>query len=236
VKTLVLLSGGVTPQGRDYLRQNDWLPILAAASHDDGNAVETARWTLGWSRNPANRLLEYKAAGHGTDMFPVEQELVPAIVNWFDAHLRNAPAQPVATSGRPPATPVEEFWTALEQPGGIARAKDIYQRARRGGSRVVLFPEGEMNLYGYQLLQEGKAADAVDVFKLNVDAYPQSANVYDSLSDAYLEAGNRAEALRLAEKALEMLAGDTKVTDQLRTAIRESAEKKIRELRAVKRP
>jgi uncharacterized protein (UPF0147 family) len=55
--------------------------------------------------------------------------------------------------------------------------------------------------------------------------------VYDSLSDAQLAAGNKADALRNAEKALEVLASDTRVPDQLRAAIKESAEKKIRDLK-----
>jgi tetratricopeptide (TPR) repeat protein len=95
---------------------------------------------------------------------------------------------------------------------------------------VVLFPEGEMNLYGYQLLQEGNAAHARWVFQLNVDAYPASANTYDSLSDAYLALGKRADALRLAQKALKMLETDTRVGPELRKAIQESAERKIRDL------
>jgi Flp pilus assembly protein TadD len=88
-----------------------------------------------------------------------------------------------------------------------------------------------MNLQGYQLLQEGRTTDALVVFQMNVDEYPRSANVYDSLSDAQLAAGNKADALRNAEKALEVLASDTRVPDQLRAAIKESAEKKIRDLK-----
>ncbi len=63
-----------------------------------------------------------------------------------------------------------------------------------------------------------------------MDAYPNSANTYDSLSDAYLAAGGREDALRYAKKALEMLDGDKQVGDELRAAIKESAEKKIQEL------
>ncbi len=66
---------------------------------------------------------------------------------------------------------------------------------------------------------------------MNVDAYPGSANTYDSLSDAYLAAGKRAEALRFAEKALEMLAKDTQTPEAFKAAIRESAQKKIDQLK-----
>ena len=56
---------------------------------------------------------------------------------------------------------------------------------------------------------------------------PNSANTYDSLSDALLAAGYRKEALRIAEKALEVLDKDKSVPDEFRAAIKDSAEKKI---------
>ena len=61
--------------------------------------------------------------------------------------------------------------------------------------------------------------------------YPNSANTYDSLSDALLAAGNRKEALHNAEKALEVLDRDKSAPDEFRAAIKESAEKKISELK-----
>ncbi len=205
VKTLVLLSGGVNPAGRLHLRDSPWLPILGAASDGDGGAVGQMRWVLGWSRNPANKFVEYKAAGHGTEMFAAEKELEPMVLGWFNAHLRNAPAKPAAVVASKPS-PTEEFWNTLSAPGGVAKARQIYDEAKRARKPAVLFPENETNLLGYQLLQEGNAKDAVEVFKLNVDAYPASANTYDSLSDGYLALGNKEEALRYAEKAIEMLA------------------------------
>ena len=233
VKTVMLLSGGVAQEGREYLRKSPWLPVLASASHDDGNALEEMRWILGWSRNPSNRLVEYQKAGHGTDMFAVEKGLQPLMLEWLDAHLRNAPAKPATTAAPLPPTPVEEFWTTLTQPGGPARARQVYDDARKRSPKVVLFPEGEANAYGYQLLQQGQHGDAIIVFQMNVDAHPESANTYDSLSDAYLAAGKPDDALRFARKALDVLAKDTRTPEEFKTLIRESAEKKIRELSKV---
>ena len=103
-----------------------------AASHGDGGAVDQMRWVLGWSRNPDNKFVEYKAAGHGTDMFAVEKGLEPLVLDWFDAHLRNAPAKPAAVAPSKP-TPTEEFWTTLSAPGGVAKARQIYDEAKRAG-------------------------------------------------------------------------------------------------------
>ena len=231
VKTVVLLSGGVTPPAREHLRRSPGMPVLASASQGDGDAVNTMRWILGWSSNPANKFIEYKAAGHGTEMFAAEKGLEPAMLDWFDAHLRNAPLKPVTTSVPTTPTPLEEFWNVLAKPDGRERALQLIEATKRRDPKLVLFPEGELNAYGYQILQSGNANHAVWLFQLNADTYPNSANTYDSLSDALLAAGNRTEALRNAEKALEVLGGDKSVPDEFRAAIRESAEKKVRELK-----
>jgi tetratricopeptide (TPR) repeat protein len=98
---------------------------------------------------------------------------------------------------------------------------------------LLLFPENETNLLGYQLLQAGNVKDAIAVFQLNADGYPLSANVYDSLSDAYLEAGRKEEALKFARKALDALDKDPNATPQFKQQVRESAEGKIRQLQPV---
>ena len=98
-------------------------------------------------------------------------------------------------------------------------------------SNVVLFPEQDANAYGYQLLQEGRNEDAIILFKMNVEAYPNSPNTYDSLADAFLAAGKKDEALRLAEKTLVMLEKDTTTPADFKAQIKESAEKKIAELK-----
>ena len=231
VKTLVLLSGGSTPPAREYLRQTPGLPVFAAASRDDGDAVTGMKWILGWSSNTHNRFVEFEAAGHGTDMFDVERGLPPMILDWFDARLRTAPAELTKPAATLPSSPVEEFWTALTAPGGIERARRIFDESRRQNPAPVLFPEGELNLHGYALLQEGRAKDAIAVFEMNVAAYPGSANTYDSLSDAHLAAGNDEDALRLAEKALEVLASQKGLNPEFAALVRESAEQKIKQLK-----
>ena len=84
-----------------------------------------------------------------------------------------------------------EFWTALNQQGGVARARQLYDQATSRDVNVVLFQETETNLLGYQRLQTGNVNDAIALFHLIAEAYPRSANVYDSLSDAYLAGATR---------------------------------------------
>jgi dienelactone hydrolase len=229
VKTVVLLSGGVEPNAREHIRNTPGLSVLAVASLDDGNIVPTMRWITGWSSHPASKFVEYKAAGHGTEMFAVESGLQPMMLNWFDAQLNKAST--TQTAAPRAKTAVDEFWTALAAPGGVQKAREIYDRDRKSGRKTLLFPETELNQFGYQVLQEGRAKDAIVIFRMNVDEYPASANTYDSLSDAYLADGNTTEALRFAEKALEVLPGDTGIPDEFKGRVRESAEGKVRQLK-----
>ena len=235
VRTVVLLSGAIAPDGREFIRDSAWLPIFGAASHGDGGAVETLRWAMGWSRNPSNKFVEYQAAGHGTDMFAVEKELQPQVLTWLGTHLNAAPTtRPTVTTVAAP-TVVEEIWTALHQPGGVERARKQYDEAKSRDTNAVLIPEAETNQLGYQLLQAGNFKDAIVVFQMNIEAYPRSANVYDSLSDGYLAVGNKDEALKYAEKAIQALDKDTNATAEFKQLLRESAAKKIKELQAVRK-
>ncbi len=45
---------------------------------------------------------------------------------------------------------------------------------------------------------------AVEVLKLNVEAYPDSLNVYDSLAEAQMNRGDRELAIKNREKSLEL--------------------------------
>lgn len=62
--------------------------------------------------------------------------------------------------------------------------------------------EATINRVGYFLLNANRTDDAIEIFKLNVEAYPQSANVYDSLAEAYEKKGDKQKALENYHKAL----------------------------------
>jgi tetratricopeptide (TPR) repeat protein len=57
---------------------------------------------------------------------------------------------------------------------------------------------------GYALLRSGKAQDAIDILKVNVHAYPESWNAYDSLGEAYAVAGQKDLAIQNYQKSLEL--------------------------------
>jgi tetratricopeptide (TPR) repeat protein len=64
--------------------------------------------------------------------------------------------------------------------------------------------EGRINSIGYALLSAGRIDEAIVVFEYNVAKYPQSANCYDSLAEAFEKKGDRRQAIRNYAKALSM--------------------------------
>ncbi len=228
VKTLVLLAGGTNTAGQEHLARASWMPIFAVAAHDDGDAVGLMGWIIGFSSNPMNRLKTYPKGGHGTELFPVHADLEPAIVSWFERHLVTKPVRPAAANAKPQPGPSALAAAALREPGGVARVRQQLREARKDGKPFALAPEGAINGLGYELLQGGRVKDAIQLFELNVEAHPDSANTYDSLSDAYLAAKDGAKAKEYARKALEVLRRDTKSSEEQKKPIRESAEAKLR--------
>ncbi len=64
--------------------------------------------------------------------------------------------------------------------------------------------ENELNDFGYKLLSENKQTDALKIFKLNVDLYPQSGNTYDSYAETLASLGNKKDAIKNYKKAFEL--------------------------------
>jgi len=231
VKTLVLLSGDTDQYGIKFLESATGVPIFISASADDGETLPLMRWLMAFSRNPEDKLVPYKAAGHGTEMFKVEKGLEPMILEWYETTLLRAPASESAKILSKPSASAE-FWDVLTQPGGAERAKKIFEDARRKDPNASLFPEVAVNVLGYQYIQQGQTKTAIEVLQLNALAYPRSANVYDSLGDAYLADHQNDLAIQYSEKALKILAEDPGTDEARAKVIRESAEEKLRQLKA----
>jgi dienelactone hydrolase len=227
VKTLVLLAGGTDTAGQEHLARASWIPIFGVAAADDGDAVGLMRWIVGFSSNPANRLKTYAKGGHGTALFPVHADLEPAIVSWFETHLVTHPAPAPAAGAKGQPGPSARAAAELRGSGGAARMRQRVREARKAGKPLALPPEAAINLLGYEHLQAGRVPDAIQIFELNVEAYPESANTYDSLADAYVAAKDTAKAAEYARKALDVLARDKNASEEQRKLIRESAGAKL---------
>jgi CubicO group peptidase (beta-lactamase class C family) len=90
------------------------------------------------------------------------------------------------------------------QANGAETALREYRQWRNGRPAAELVNEGQMNRLGYNLLALKRVKDAIEVFKLNVEDYPQSSNTYDSLGEAYMTDGNVELAVKNYERSIEL--------------------------------
>ncbi|MHA4809377.1 alpha/beta hydrolase-fold protein [Flavitalea flava] len=70
--------------------------------------------------------------------------------------------------------------------------------------RTLLPPEGLVSGLGYQLLYKKQFTRAEELFKLNVNNYPESLEVYDALGDLYTTRGDKANAIASYKKSLSL--------------------------------
>lgn len=68
----------------------------------------------------------------------------------------------------------------------------------------VYFDEPSFNAMGYYLMNSGKIIEAIEIFKMNVKVFPESANAYDSLGEAYLKNGDKELAITNYKKSLDI--------------------------------
>ncbi len=86
---------------------------------------------------------------------------------------------------------------------GIEAGAARYRELKQEYSPQV-FPEFLLNAMGYRLMGADRLEEAIAVFKLNVDAYPDAFNTYDSLGEAYMAHGETELAVANYEKSLEL--------------------------------
>lgn len=106
------------------------------------------------------------------------------------------------------APPTQNEFIGLIEQGKMSDALKIYEQTRQRNPGWVIFGETEMNSLGYRVLGKEDYATAIKIFKLNVDAYPSSGNVYDSLGEAFMKAGNKKDAITYYKRSLEIDPGN----------------------------
>ena len=221
IKSLALMSGETLRDGLQFLHQASQLPELFVFSDDDEYPPTQDAMKLLYvaASSPSKKLVHYPEAedapwlwyedssgrvpahgGHGTDMFQVHPELPGIIVHWFVTTLVKTPGH----------APVDALATApilnqLQSPGAAAGVTQQLSDARRKDPQAQLWPEVAGDIIGEDFQRAGDVKNAIEVFKLNVLAYPDSADARFNLADAYLADGQKDLARQYAERALTLL-------------------------------
>ena len=184
--------------------------------------VETMLWLYARASSPMRKLIHYSAGqeapwlwyetsdpskvpasgSHGTDLFKTHPDLPGVMVQWFVTTL-------IKTPGNAPVDPLAAATTLnqLTVPGGPAEVTQQLMEARKRNPKAQLFPEVSLDIiasgFSNQAETDRKAGHlreatrgrktAIEIFKLNLLAYPDSADAHFNLADAYFT--DRAERL-----------------------------------------
>jgi tetratricopeptide (TPR) repeat protein len=185
--------------------------------------------------------VEQRLAGYAT--------VARYILAFYDAHLTGS-EESLAFLGRSPEEnglaagdleirrmkaealpPTPNQFMAIINDRGLDEAVEIYRTFRAEDPEMVFFQEAQFNALGYRFLGAGQVSEAIEIFRMNADAYPGSANCWDSLAEAYIANGDNQLAIECVEKVLEVLPDDPNASDQLKEQLRANAEQYLEQLR-----
>ena len=253
IKSLVLMSGETLRDGLQFLHQASQLPELFVFSDEDEYPPTQDAMKLLYvtASSPSKKLVHYSAAedapwlwyetsdaarvsahgGHGTDMFKVHPELPGIIVQWFVTTLIKTPGH-----ARADTLAAASLLNQLQTPSGAVQVKQQLVEARKKDPQAQLWPEVAVDIIGEDYQREGDVKTAIEIFKLNLLSYPDSADAHYNLADAYLKDGQKDLARKYAEKGLAMLNSHAAPlsswsdTEQRRGEIRNSLEDVLKQL------
>jgi len=100
-----------------------------------------------------------------------------------------------------PEKPLLLSFTEILKEKGIEDAEDFYSKKIEDGEKI---PERLMNMLGYSYLNRKQYKEALGIFKLNIKAYPESFNVYDSYGEALMMNGDKEDAIINYKKSIEI--------------------------------
>jgi tetratricopeptide (TPR) repeat protein len=178
-------------------------------------AAQEAPW-LWYETSDPSKVPE--TGSHGTDLFTTHPDLPDIIVQWFVTTL-------IKTPGHAPVDPLAAaaILNQLAVPGGADHVTQQLMEARKRDPKAQLFPEVSLDIlasgFSFQAETDKRAGHtreatmemtaAIKILKLNLLAYPDSADAHSNLADAYLKDGQKDLARQYAEKALAMIDSHT---------------------------
>jgi mono/diheme cytochrome c family protein len=173
--------------------------------HSEGDfdgIFQTIFWGVSEDRMKAMTPRPFEMHPRGGMTIDREQMKALAAYVWTVAHPETHPF--VAEQAR---------FLDLVRGGDLEEALTLFRAARE--SERLLLAEGGVNRLGYEFLPDDSET-AIELFRLNVELYPQSGNAYDSLGEAYMIAGDRDRAIENYRRSRELDPANENAVEKLR--------------------
>src|SRR5262249_25113714 len=115
----------------------------------------------------------------------------------------------------------------IMEASGWEKAEQAYNEDKKKNPDSDLLNESALNSIGYMFLRKKKNSTAISVFELATKNYPNSANAYDSLADAYAAASQPQLAVAASQKELALVPTDPNLSPDQKKQLLGLAQKRI---------
>jgi len=205
-------------QQSKLLRTKSALETLwTAGNFNNGSPTQ---WALGWMTKPRPRHSAVIATGGGRAaifIYPEDALAVIVLTNLANSYPEEF-VDELAGFYNPEISasdPVTALRIELRQ-RGYEHAIEVFNELKQRNPQFQPL-ERDLNDWAYRMLNGGgKPKEALEIFKLNVHLFPNSANVYDSVAEAYAANGQRDLAIKNYKRSLELDPKNTNAVQQLK--------------------
>lgn len=176
-----------------------WTPVPFSSG-------KLGNWGLGWEvfARGSHRAVGMTGGGRAAIFFYPEDQVGVVILTNLTGSFPEDMVDKVASLYAPklPLSGIVALRIALEEQG-YPRISQVAAAIEADDPKLI-WPEMELNDWGYRLLSTGRARDAVQVFAFVTEKYPNSANAHDSLAQAHHVIGNLSAALQEYRRVLQI--------------------------------
>lgn len=184
------------------------LTHILQAKKDGNDTYTTMGWTLSNDDGKYNLFKDGGTAGYRTfiGIDKVNKTGVVVLSN------TNNSVTDIGWHILDPTHKVEAYkypWALLDtlrttvQARGVEAAIELYSRLKASENKSYVFNENQLNYLGNELRREKKIKEAIKIYELNLNEYPKSALVYESLGEIYKRTSKKVLAIKYFKKALE---------------------------------
>ncbi|MBU8892153.1 MAG: serine hydrolase [Bacteroidales bacterium] len=114
-----------------------------------------------------------------------------------------------ASALKKPKIPIGTYLKTIIENEGIETATRTYRELKENQTDAYDFEEYQLNMLGYSYLREKEIEKAIAVFKINTEAFPNSANAFDSYGEALMKNNEKEKAITSYKKSVELNPGNT---------------------------
>lgn len=182
--------------------------------HWGENRGEFQTFTMAYPKEKMG-VVVFTNSGNGLSIMPeIVSEAIGgnhAAFTWMDYDLYNSPQK---IKFRAHNLPIKLLFKDILLRGETAISQYRQHHKNRSGQSGL--NEVQVNTLGYWLLGKKRLLEAIEVFEMNVEDFPYSANAYDSLGEAYVINGDKELSIKNYQRSLELNPNNTNALEMLR--------------------